>query len=187
MTEKSSPELSPEQPDEKQPEPQETSPQKPKVEYVMSETDKLLSESFEQPVRFVTYSGLKDLTEVKTKTYRLAGVDTKKNKVVFSKLDVLFAFPKEKMQALKPHIKIRAPLKAKKLQPIKTIAERFHVEDVLLTEATDNASIVTLVTRAGYVLKGQIQSFDKYVLYMSIGEETVVVYRHGLYEFTIET
>ena len=186
MAEKSSPELSPEQPDEEQPEPQVPDAQKPKREYVMSEADRLLSQSFAQPVRFVTYSGLKDLTKVITKTYRLTGVDANNDKLLLQKLDILFAFPKEKMPALKPHIKVRAPIKAKKLRPIKTIEKRYHVADVVLMDATDSASIVTLVTRAGYVLRGQIQSFDKYVLYMSIGEEPVVVYRHGLYEFRIE-
>ena len=186
MIEKSSPELSQEQPDEKQPDPQQTSTQKPKKEYNMSEADKLLCESFEQPVRFVTYSGITDLIKVSTKTYRLVGYDTKRERVLYSKISILFAFPKAKMPALKPYIKIRAALKEQNLQPIQTRAERFHVDDALLAEATENASTVTLVTRAGYILKGHIQRFDEYVLYMDIGGETVIVYRHGLYDFAVE-
>ena len=168
------------------PEPQAENPQQVKQESCKWNTDEMLSQHFEQPVRFVTYTGLKDLAVVKTKLYAIWGKPAKGGKIKMPKLHVLFAFPKEKMADLKPHIKVRVPLKAENLQPIETIAERYHVDDELLEQARDNKSNVNVVTRAGYVLNGWIQHFDKYVLYMRIGEKMVIVYRHGLFELTVD-
>lgn len=149
------------------------------------DADKLLSQYFAQPVRFITYTGIKDLSEIKTKPYTLWGTDTNGEEVKMAKLHVLFAFPKEKMPDLKPYVKVRKPLKAQNLQPIEEQNERFHVDDDLLKQARENKSNVNIVTRAGYVLNGWLQHFDEYILYMRIGEKVVVVYRHGLFEFTV--
>ena len=149
------------------------------------DADRLLSEHFAQPVRFITYTGIKDLSKVTTKPYLLRGVDTNRKRVQISKLQILFAFPKEKMPDLKPYVKIRAPLKAQNLQPLQDPNERFHVDDKLLQQARKDKSNVNIVTRTGHVLDGWIQHFDKYVLYMRIGEKVVVVYRHGLFELTV--
>ena len=147
--------------------------------------DGLLSQNFVQPVRFITYAGIKDLSHIETKPYTLKGVDANGEAVKLTKLHVLFAFPKEKMPDLKPYVKVRTPLKAQNLQLIENQEERFQVDDMLLERARKDKSNVNLVTRTGHVLNGWIQHFDKYVLYMRIGEKVVVVYRHGLFEFTI--
>ena len=149
------------------------------------DADELLIQHFAQPVRFITYTGMKDLSKVRTKTYVLRGVDADGERIQMAKLHVLFAFPKEKMQDLKPHVKVRAPVKAQNLQPIEDPNERFHVDDELLQQALTDKSNVNIVTRTGHVLNGWIQHFDKYVLYMRIGGKVVVVYRHGLFEFTV--
>ena len=150
------------------------------------DADRLLSQYFAQPVRFITYTGIKDLSEIKAKPYTLWGTDTNGEEVKMAKLQVLFAFPKEKMPDLKPYVKVRKPLKAQNLQPIEGPDDRFHIDDDLLKQARENKSNVNIVTRAGYVLNGWIQHFDEYILYMRIGEKVVVVYRHGLFEFTVE-
>lgn len=149
------------------------------------DADRLLSQYFAQPVRFITYTGIKDLSEIKAKPYTLWGTDANGEEVKMAKLQVLFAFPKEKMPDLKPYVKVRKPLKAQNLQPIEDQNERFHVDDDLLKQARENKSNVNIVTRAGYVLDGWLQHFDEYVLYMRIGEKVVVVYRHGLFEFAV--
>ena len=176
------------EPNETQPEPEAEKSQKSQKEKGSGNwsADEMLNQHFEQPVRFVTYTGIKDLSVVKTKPYTVWGNYANGELLKMAKLHVLFAFPKEKMPDLKPHIKIRAPLKAENLQPIDTIKERYHVDDELLEQARDNKSDVNIVTRAGYVLNGWIQQFDKYVLYMRIGEKMVIVYRHGLYALTVE-
>ncbi|MDE0689288.1 MAG: hypothetical protein OXI61_14055 [Candidatus Poribacteria bacterium] len=80
--------------------------------------DQILSQFFEQPVRFITYRGIKDLAEVETSQYYIKGIDTKGAKIQFTKFDFLFAFPKEKMPDLKSHVKVRQPVKKKNLQPV---------------------------------------------------------------------
>lgn len=167
-----------------EPEPEES--QDPEKGNDYWNANEMLSQHFEQPVRFVTYTGLKDLDVTRVQTYAIWGKDPDRDRIKMAKLQVLFAFPKEKMPDLKPYIKVRAPLKAENLQPIEARAERYSVEDELLEQARDNKSSVTIVTRAGYVLNGWIQQFDKYVLYMRIGEKMVIVYRHGLYELTVD-
>ncbi|MDE0469055.1 MAG: RNA chaperone Hfq [Candidatus Poribacteria bacterium] len=149
------------------------------------DADRLLSQYFAQPVRFITYTGIKDLSEIKAKPYTVWGSDAKGKEVKMAKIQVLFAFPKEKMPDLKPYVKVRQPLKVQNLQPIENPDERFHVDDELLKQARENKSNVNIVTRAGYVLNGWLQHFDEYVLYMRIGEKVVVVYRHSLFEFTV--
>ena len=149
------------------------------------DADKLLSQYFAQPVRFITYTGIKDLSEIKAKPYTLWGTDANGTEVKMAKLQVLFAFPKEKMPDLKPYVKVRQPLKAQNLKPIENPEDRFHLDDEVLKQARENKSNVNIVTRAGYVLNGWLQHFDEYILYMRIGEKVVVVYRHGLFEFTI--
>ena len=149
------------------------------------DADRLLSEHFAPPVRFITYTGIKDLSKVTTKPYLLRGVDTNRKRTQIAKLQILFAFPKEKMSDLKPYVKIRAPVKAQNLQPLQDPNERLQIDDKLLQQARKDKSNVNIVTRTGHVLNGQIQHFDKYVLYMRIGGKVVVVYRHGLFELTI--
>ena len=149
------------------------------------DADELLNQHFAQPVRFITYTGMKDLSKIKTRDYLVRGVDADKERIQMSKLHILFAFPKEEMPALKPYVKVRAPLKAQNLQPIEDRNERFHVDDELLQQARTDKSNVNIVTRTGHVLNGWIQHFDRYVLYMRIGEKVVVVYRHGLFELTV--
>lgn len=149
------------------------------------DADTLLSENFAPPVRFITYTGIKDLSKIATKSYLLRGVDASGKRTQIAKLQILFAFPKEKMPDLKPYVKIRAPLKAQNLQPLEDPNERFHVDNKLLQQARKDKSNVNIVTRTGHVLNGRIQHFDKYVLYMRIGGKVVIVYRHGLFELTI--
>lgn len=186
----------PEQPEKQQPEPsvasadpiekQEKKSQQSKKKSSNWDVDRLLSQYFAQPVRFITYTGIKDLSQVETKRYMLSGLDANGEEIKMAKFQVLFAFPKEKMPDLKPYVKVRKPLKAQNLQPIEDQNERFHVDDELLMQAKDNKSTVSVATRAGYVLNGWIQHFDEYVIYMRVAEKVVVVYRHGLFEFTVE-
>lgn len=149
------------------------------------DADKLLTQHFAQPVRFITYTGMKDLSKIKTKDYLVRGIDADKERIQMAKLHILFAFPKEEMPDLKPYVKVRASVKAQDLQPIEDPNERFHIDEKFLQQARTDKSNVNIVTRTGHVLNGWVQHFDKYVLYMRIGGKLVVVYRHGLFELTI--
>lgn len=180
--------------DEQQSEPSETQ-QEPKAEASQQSqknsdkwnADEILKQHFAQPVRFITYTGIRDLSKVSAKRYTIWAIDANGKQVKMGKLEVLFAFPKEKMPDLKPYVKIRKSVKAENLQSIETVADRYHVDDEVLQEAKASKSDVNIVTRSGHVLKGWVQHFDKYVLYMRIGEKLVIVYQHGLLDFAIET
>ena len=151
------------------------------------DANEMISQHFEQPVRFVTYTGLKDLDVTRIKTYAVWGKDPNRERIKMAKLHVLFAFPKEIDARPETPYKSQGTVESREPSTrLKPVAERYSVEDELLEQARDNKSNVTIVTRAGYVLNGWIQQFDKYVLYMRIGEKMVIVYRHGLYELTVD-
>ena len=149
------------------------------------DADRMLDRFFAQPVRFATYTGMKDLSQVKTSEHDVTGVDADGNKITLTRFEILFAFPKEKMSALKPYVHKRGNLIKLNLQPVDAYRNRFRVPDKLLRQVKENKSQVKVDTRAGYVLNGWVEHFDKYVLYMRVGEKGVIVYRHGLFGFTI--
>lgn len=173
-------------PDEKQSKPEQTASSQPVEKKENWDADRMLDRLFAQPVRFVTYTGFKDLSQVETRQYDLTGIDAKGAKITLTKPDILFAFPKEKMPALKSHVRTRRPLKDKKLQPVELYNNRFQVAAKLLRQVKEDKSMVKVVTRVGYVLSGWVQHFDESVLYMRVGEKVVIVYRHGLFGFTVE-
>lgn len=150
------------------------------------DADQMLLQHFAQPVRFVTYGGIKDLSDIETSAFDLTGVDSKGRKITLTKFEVLFAFPKEKMSALKPHVQVTKQLKDRSLQPVEGYKNRFQVADKLLRQVKENKSNIKIITRGGYVLSGWVQHFDKNVLYTRVGEKIVVVYRHGLFDFKVE-
>ena len=171
--------------DENQVEPKGSLPVQPDEEKENWDADQMLSQLFAQPVRFITYTGIKDLAEFETSQYEIKGIDTKGAKIQFTKLDILFAFPREQLPVLKPHVKVRQPLKKKNLRPVEIYDNQFRVADKRLMQVKENRSTVEIVTRSGHVLHGWIQQFDRHVLYMRVGEKTIIVYRHGLFGFTI--
>ncbi|MCY4554602.1 MAG: RNA chaperone Hfq [Candidatus Poribacteria bacterium] len=150
------------------------------------DADLMLQQHFAQPVRFVTYKENKDLSDIETSAYDLTGVDSKGRKISLTKFEILFAFPKEEMSALKSHVQVIKQLKDRSLQPVEGYKNRFQVADKLLRQVKKSKSNVKVVVRAGHVLSGWIQHFDKYVLYMRVAEKVVVVYRHGLFDFKVE-
>lgn len=147
-------------------------------------SDTLLHHTFAQPIRFVTYSGIYDLSAVKTMKYQVSGREKRTGDgVTLEKFHIVFAFSTENMDFVKPYIKKRRALRLQNLQPISSREEIVHVDNEILSETRQRRSLVTLVTRPGYVLRGYIQSFDRDVLYMRIGRKVVIVYRHGVLEF----
>ena len=149
-----------------------------------SMSDALLQKTFDQPVRFVTYSGIRDLSTIETVKHQVSGSEKKTGDwVTLNKFHILFAFAAENMAAVKPNIKKRPILHSQNLPPISSREEITHKSDKVFVEACQRRSRVTVVTRAGYVLRGYIQSFDRDVLYMRISGRFVIVYRHGILEF----
>ncbi len=167
-----------------------------KVRVVISKrkqrADALLCQDFAQPIRFVTYAGFCDLRNIETFKDEVKGQDSQGKTVQLQNLNLLFAFPKDDMESLKSHIKIRRDIADQNLQPIELISERFHVpNDVLklllinpnVTVPDDQNPTVELVTRSGHLLTGHLRNFDEEFLYMHIKQKIVIVYRAGILRF----
>ena len=140
----------------------------------------MLEQSFSEQVRVISFNGTKYLSQIKCDKYYLKGEDKNKNRISLPKIEVLFAFARENMSAVKPFIKKITPLKNQHLQPVEVHTNRFQIADKLLTQVKESNSKVKVVTRSGNVVRGLIKHFDKTVLYMLVGEKDVVVFRHGL-------
>ena len=159
----------------------------------IKQADTFLSQDFAQPVRFVTYAGILDLSEIETFKDGIKGFNPRGEERQLLKLDVLFAFPRDDMETLKSRIKRKPTIGNQKLQPIELISERFHIADdtlksLLIKRDTVESSnredpTVRLVTRSGHVLNGHLWDFDTDYLYMDINKRNVIVYRAGILQF----
>ena len=159
----------------------------------IKQADTLLSQDFAHPVRFVTYAGMLDLSEIETLKDGIKGFNPRGKERQLSKLDVLFAFPRDDMETLKSHIKRKLAIVDQKLQPIELITEQFHIADDILksllikrdTMEFNNPEdpTIRLVTRSGHVLNGHLWGFDTDYLYMDINKRDVIVHRAGILQF----
>ena len=154
--------------------------------------DTFLCKEFPQPVTFATYAGLCNLSNIQTFRNEVNGHDLQGEVVQLQNLNVLFAFPKEDMTALRSHIKRRRGIVNQKLQPLQSVSKRYRIEDDFLkslivkrdaVESENQASIVQLVTRSGHVLSGLLWDFDENFIYMNINKKVVIVYRAGIRQF----
>ena len=154
-------------------------------------TDLLLTQDFTQPVIFATYMGIYYLSNIKSLSEKIIGVDRRGPVVKLKKIDVLFAFPYEDWAQVKPNLTMKTSVKNLKLQPVELVSEKQRFDDRILrsihvghnTEKEEaQKHSVQLVTRAGYVLNGCLLDFDRKVLHISMDEKTVIVYRHGILE-----
>lgn len=154
--------------------------------------DALLCQGFKQPIRFVTYTGFRDLKNIETFKDEVKGYDSQGEAVQLQNLNVLFAFPKDDMVSLKSHIKKRRDIASQNLQPIEIISERFHVANDILKlllikpdvmESDNQDPTIELVTRSGHILRGHLQNFDGDFLYIRIKQKIVILYRAGILRF----
>ena len=135
---------------------------------------------------FICYRGrILDLTNIKTNYTRVRGFDIEGKRHRLHKNNILFAVPVEKMPDVQPHIEMHSSMRNLKIDQENLIANRFHIEEHEL-ESTVGDHVV-LVTRGGHVIHGELQAFDKYHLFMRVGNKVVLVYRHGLFNFNKET
>lgn len=171
-------------PDESLQEPQTTDSLQTDTKNENWNADSMLQQFYSEPIRLVTYSSIKDFSQVEADKNTITGIDSNGVKNTLSKVEILLAFSTENMSAVKPYIKKRTLLKDQNLQPIEIHNNRFQVSNKLLIQAKANNSKVQVVTRSGNVISGLIPHFDNSVLYMLVGEKEVIVYRHGLYEFS---
>lgn len=141
----------------------------------------LLGTAFEKPIVLVTYQGNVAIQEnVKVKTYDLL-IDGKQ----IHKLDVLFAFPLKAFEQIKAGILLKEDIAKKKLKPIKKRKERPKVATgEEYQDGTGNAVNVTL--RTGHRLTGQQVAATQYNLILTICDQHVLIYKHGILEYHVD-
>ena len=90
--------------------------------------------------------------------------------------NILFAYPVEKVSDVKPHIE--------KTQPSKSVPKMQLNKGELRQALKEN---IVLTMRGGYVIRGKLQKFDDYRLFMRVGNTDMQVYRYGLLKLKKET
>ena len=149
------------------------------------DTDSLLTQYFNTPTRFYLYGRTLDLTGIYTNDNRVRGTDSEGKWHRLHDDNILFACPVEKVPDVKPHIKMDTSIKNPSLKGENIIDNRFHIdENELDSVVADN---IVLVTRGGHVIRGELQVFDKYHLFICVGDTLLLVYRYGLFNFNKET
>ena len=145
---------------------------------IISGDSMLVSESF----KFITYDGPIELSQIETGPYELTGIDKSGEQLPpLKKLNILFAYPIKATPNVEP-IKIDDQVKELTLgQPQK---DRFQIETSHLESAMAEKITIRILTRRGHVLEGTIEHFDQFEIHLQINKQTVIVYRHGIYEFS---
>lgn len=157
----------------------------PKVPYTVTERY-LLEMAFQadgDDVRFVTYKGFIDSKVESVETYRILLADG----IILNKHDILFAFPKRKMSALKFGIKRRRKITDLRLPVIVRKTDRPHVP-----VRAKSGDFVECVMRNGLVITGQNIWTSKYNIVLRVraiaGDsqgKVVLIYRHALLHFKV--
>lgn len=130
-----------------------------------------------KPYIFMTYDGMRELSESLVLHHHVIGLEGKEE-VVLDFEEILFAFPATTESDLQPYRSdLRDGVKNLKLERVE------QVNNQLLKSGKQNRIDVKAITRAGHVLQGFIQNYDDEAIYMLINGETVIVYKHGLHEF----
>ena len=132
--------------------------------------------------KIVTYEKSIELSQIETAPYELTGIDKSGEQLPpLKKLNILFAYPVKTVSDVEP-IRIDDQVEKQKLEPIQK--DGLQVKGTHLDSAIAEKITVRILTRRGHVLEGTIEHFDKYEIHLQINGQTVIVYRHGIYEFS---
>ena len=152
----------------------------------------LIEQAFQKEgdVRFVTYA--QKFTDASIKKVDRYKIHLDGDRKPLEKVNILLVFAKSKMSTIRNGIKRRDSLADKQLPPIRERKGR----DYFTIDAPRN-SFVECVMRNGLVVKGELIWIGRWNLILRVGEnkrglnekaregKIVLVYRHGLYEFSI--
>lgn len=131
-----------------------------------------------QSINFITDSGSRKLKDIKVYEAEVVGTDNKQNERRFNLQEILLAYSSEAFQSLQSHIKKDDAVKVEETQ-------KSQVDEKILATSEKDQVTVTISMRSTHKLQGKIEGFDKDAIYMKIEEQTVIVFRHGLYNFHI--
>ena len=117
-----------------------------------------------------------DLRDFEINSGTVRGNDREGHRRIKPIQNILFAFPVEKILDVRPHIE--------KAQPSKSVT-KMQLKKGELRQALKKHIVLTM--RGGYVIRGKLQKFDDYRLFMRVDNTDVQVYRHGILKFEKET
>ncbi len=147
--------------------------------------DLLLTQHFDTPIRFYLHERRVDLMDITMHIHnRVHGVDSKGKHHLLHKEDILFAIPVKKIINVTDYIKVFRPVKNLKLNRKSIVHNRFDISDNRLESVIGD--VITIVTRRGHIIRGELQVFDKDHLFMRVGKEMLLIYRNGLFGFKKE-
>ena len=140
----------------------------------------------EPPIKFTTYEGQREFVQDETGLYEVTEGEKIENPLPLYKLDVLFAYSSKASSALEPH-EIQRKIADRELPPLKKRTPWFGAKKADVKKAQTMGIPIKVVTRRGHVFKGKLELFNPYEIYLQINEQTVAVYRHGIYSFELIT
>ena len=127
-----------------------------------------------------TDEGIKEISQIVVHDTRIEGIDRNDNqRVVLDKNSIFFTCAAAAWPRLKPYIQEDEILKGQALASI-------QLSDGIFRFAWYMSSDVVAVTRSGHLLRGKIKTFGdihKDAINMTINEQSVIVFKRGLYEF----
>lgn len=144
----------------------------------------LIQEVFQKysNVRFVTYTGFRDTIVKKVSKYAFILDDGSQ----LEKINVILAFPADRMYYVKKGIKRRKRVADLGLDPIVSIKDRRKINVVARIGCS-----IECVMRNGLVVTGENIWISKYNIVMRVGGKkseggkVVLLYRHALYDFKV--
>ena len=144
----------------------------------------LLTNAF-QPALIYTYHGGQHVEVKNIETYALNSQSVKTQKPQrMKKNDVLFAIKADTLATVKAGITLDKDVKARNLRTPRYPKDR----PVVLTQenlAHGHNRNVRIVMRSGHVLRGYLLQYSRYNLVLNIGGALVLVYRHGVLEYSV--
>ena len=135
----------------------------------------LLLTQVDTPIRFHLYGCFLDLINISTNNKEVWGSDSDGGYHHLRKTDILLACPVD----VQRHIKTDASITNPQLKQRSLFVSERKLESVVKHN-------IVLFTRGNHVICGELQAFDQYHLFMRVGNKVVLVYRHGLADFTKE-
>ena len=145
----------------------------------------LLTKTYAPHAILCTYAGLKTCTVEKVLKYDMRCLEAKTKELqLVKKLDLLFAIKSDTLETVKAGIRIDKDVKARNLRTPEKIKDR---PDVLRKEQLSRGKNrdVRIVVRSGHVLRGVLVDHSRYNLVLSINGVLVLVYKHGVLEYSV--
>ena len=145
----------------------------------------LLREGFKPAALIFTYTQTKHVQVIDVEKYDLVCSDVAKDVVLqLRKINVMFAIKADTLETVKNSIHIDTDVKKRNLR---TAYKRDDRPVVLTNEKLHNGlnRNVRLVMRSGHILIGQLIRYSAFNLVLNIGGAMVLIYRHGVLEYSI--